>query len=516
MKKTLFIKNALILTVSSLILRFAGIVFKVWLASAVGSEGIGLYQLVFSVYVLASTFAASGISTAVTRLVSEELALGSRGGCMKILKTAFVLTAVIAAISLFAVCFGADFTAERLLGDTRAAASLKILPFSLPIMGISSCLRGYFIARRRIIPNAATQIFEQAARITIIFILVRRFAEKGLAVCCAAVIFGDCAAELLSCAALFVSFLFDNSALKKLSGRKAPPYSVLKRLTGIAAPITSGRYLNSLLRTAENILVPQRLAQYRSGGSNALSQFGMIKGMALPILFFPSAVLNAVSTLLIPEMSEAVAMRRGLAVKSSVRSILRLTCITSYIFSAVFFTAGDALGILIYGEKAVGSLLRALSPIVPLMYLDSISDGLLKGLDRQSFVFKTAVSDSLIRIILITAILPFSGLKGFIAIMYFSNFLTCFMNVGKLLKTTGAFLKPIDEIFLPLIAAYTSALLSCGLLRLAHITDGLLYVGFSSGLSLMLYLFFLVMLGTVTLSDFTGLFPKRRVAEIRA
>jgi len=82
MKKTLFIKNAAILTVSSLILRFAGIVFKVWLASAVGAEGMGLYQLVLSVYVLASTFATSGICTAVTRLVADELAVGSREGTL--------------------------------------------------------------------------------------------------------------------------------------------------------------------------------------------------------------------------------------------------------------------------------------------------------------------------------------------------------------------------------------------------------------------------------------------------
>ena len=84
MKKTLFIKNAVILTVSAMILRFAGIIFKVWLARLIGSEGIGLYQLIFSVYVLASTFAQSGISTAVTRLTAEELALGQKGSVVKI------------------------------------------------------------------------------------------------------------------------------------------------------------------------------------------------------------------------------------------------------------------------------------------------------------------------------------------------------------------------------------------------------------------------------------------------
>ena len=62
MKKVIFIKNAMILTATSLFLRFLGVIIKVWLAAAIGSEGIGLYQLIFSFYVLAATFATSGSS----------------------------------------------------------------------------------------------------------------------------------------------------------------------------------------------------------------------------------------------------------------------------------------------------------------------------------------------------------------------------------------------------------------------------------------------------------------------
>ena len=90
MKKTVFIKNALVLTVSSFVLRFAGIIFKVWVGAIVGSEGIGLYSLIFSVHILAATFASSGISTAVTRLIAEEISLGSKNGTIKILKKTII------------------------------------------------------------------------------------------------------------------------------------------------------------------------------------------------------------------------------------------------------------------------------------------------------------------------------------------------------------------------------------------------------------------------------------------
>ena len=131
MKKTIFIKNAAILTVSSLILRFIGIVFKVWLAGKIGSEGIGLYQLTFSVYVLASTFATSGICTAVTRMVADEIAIGNEGGVKRILKRSITLSMIVAAATVLILFFGADFIAGTLLGDERATAAIKILSFSL-------------------------------------------------------------------------------------------------------------------------------------------------------------------------------------------------------------------------------------------------------------------------------------------------------------------------------------------------------------------------------------------------
>ncbi len=498
MKKTVFIKNAAILTASSLILRFAGIIFKVWLAALIGSEGIGLYQLVFSVYMLVSTFASSGISTAVTRLVAEELALGSKNGTLKILKRSIEITLIIAITSVAIVYFGADFIAGSILKDVRAANALRILPFSLPFMGITSCLKGYFIARRKATPGACAQLTEQTVRIFLVVILVKAFINKGIAVSCAAVMLGDVISELVGCLLLGLTFAFDRKKLSALTGRSRPPYKIIKKISDIALPITSGRYLNTALRTGENILVPQSLAKYKLGGENALSQFGMIKGMALPILFFPSAVLNSVSTLLIPEMSEAAARNHTQVVKSATEKILKLTAIISFIFGAIFYTAGDKIGVLIYKDPSVGYLLRVLSPIVPLMYLDSISDGILKGLDQQNYTFFTALSDSSLRIVLVIALLPFMGLKGFIIIMYFSNIFTCLLHLARLMKISKARLKLLGEIIIPLVSALTVTILASTLLNIFSISDVLVYIILLCVVSICLYGTLLLLFGTVT------------------
>ncbi|MCQ2440792.1 MAG: oligosaccharide flippase family protein [Clostridia bacterium] len=500
-QKTIFIKNAAILTVSSLLLRFIGIIFKVWLASRIGSEGIGLYQLVFSVYMLAATFATSGICTAVTRLVADELALGSKRGVAKIFRRCVEITLLIAFLSTLILVFGAKVIAKYFLSDMRAVPAIKILSLSLPFMGLSSCFRGYFIARRKASPTALSQLFEQVVRIVIVLLLVGKYAHKGLAFTCGAVLLGDTVAELASAVYLALLYLFDKRKLKNLSGRARPPFKIVKAVAHIAVPITLGRYLNTALRTAENILVPKCLSKNRTTGQNALSQFGMIKGMALPILFFPSTLLNSLSTLLIPEMSEAAARGRKGLVRDAVGGILRITALISFIFAAVFMTAGKEIGMLIYKSNDVGFLLCMLAPIVPLMYLDSVSDGILKGLDQQAFTFRTSVIDSAIRIVLVIIILPRFGLNGFIGIMYFSNLLTCGLNVGRLIKVSEAEFDAVKTVFIPLVGAIVITLLFDTLISMIHGLPNLVYITLLCVTSIPSYIAFLFMLGSVSTDD---------------
>lgn len=501
MKKTLFIKNAAILTFSGLILRFAGIIFKVWLAGAVGAEGMGLYQIVFSVYVLFATFATGGISTAVTRLVTDELALGSKRGTGRIMGRAVQFTLWVAAASLIILFFGADFIAVRILGDYRAAGAIKMLSFSLPFMGLCSVYKGYFFARRRATPNALSQIFEQIVRITTVVLAISAMGKRDIGAMCTAVIFGDTVAEMFSMLFIYIIYLFDRRHLSVLCGRQSPPYGISKEIFRIALPITLGRYLNSLLRTAENILVPKTLSLHTASVGNALSIFGMIKGMALPILFFPSTLLNAVSTLLIPEMSEAMARGRRGVVRSTVSRVIRITSFLGFIVGGLFLVGGEEIGILIYNDPKVGFLLKWLSPIVPLMYLDSVCDGILKGLDHQRYTFFTAIIDSSSRIILVILLLPYFGIRGFIGIMYASNIFTCFFHVRKLIVTCGLGLGMLRCLFVPFLLSGIIPLCVDTLLALCPQLPLLVYIILLIVISVVLYLFAIIKGGNMKIEE---------------
>lgn len=500
--KVVFIKNALILTVSSLIIRFIGMFFRIWLAGAVGSEGMGLYTQIFSFYVLASAFASTGINTAVTRLVSEELANGNPKGVRKILTKCVIVTLFVALCSAVIIFFGADFISEQLIGDPRATEAIKTLTFSLPFMGLSSCLKGYFIARKKSGPGGSAQIFEQLARIGIIVFIFSRRAAAGIGEACRWVILGDGLAEVCSFLYIYLAFLFDKRKnLPKRVG-SSPPYSVLSKLRHIALPITVGRYLNSILRTAESLLVPKKLCESGLSSADALSVFGVIKGMALPLIFFPASFLSALSTLLIPEMSEAAARNQTYKVKYTVSRSIGITLITALPIAVIFFYAGRELGGIFYHDPDSGEMIKLLAPIIPLMYLDSVCDGLLKGLDQQVFIFRSSMTDSAIRLGLIMISLPRFGMIGFIGIMYLSNAFTCILNLCRLIKISGAEFSLFRRVVFPGVTALTVGTVAYLLLERFSLPD-IPFVLLFSILTVGFYALIALKFGIITKDDIT-------------
>ncbi len=435
MKVNVFIKNTVVLVATSLILRTVGILFRVWQVDKIGSEGMGLYQLIFSVYMLAATFATAGVSTAVTRLIADNEQKGEKA-VMSVLKTATVVTLVAAAVSVLVVFFGAEPIAVYLLKDARAIPALKILSFSLPFMGLSSCYRGYFIARRKTLQPSLVQLLEQGVRIAVVMVCVSLWAHKGLTYTAAAVLCGDSVAEAVS----FLSnwWLYRRDRRKMSKGEAL--HGIFGKIMHIALPITGSSYLSSILHTVESLLVPLKLTVFHGSKGRGLELFGAIRGMALPVLFFPASFLTSLSTMLVPEVSSASAAGDTRTVRETVSRSVGLTLVLSTFVACCFmFNAAD-IGFTVYGDRDVGQMILVLSPIVPLMYLESVTAGLLKGLDCQVNVLKVNTFDSCFRIFAVLFIVPRFGIKGYLAIMMISNTFTSSLSAWCLFK--AADIKP--------------------------------------------------------------------------
>ncbi len=467
-RHSVFLKNAAILTVTSLILRAVGIFFRMYMSNKIGAEGMGLYQLIVSIYVLGSTFATSGISTAVTRLVADELTRGTAISVRRILRRSLLLSLLLGVVSAAIIYGAAEPISVYWIKDARATTALRVLSLSLPSMGLSSCLRGYFIARRRVAVSSRAQLLEQAVRIGIVVFLLERFSAFGIGIACTAVMVGDTVAEWAACGCVAVGYQLDKRRLKAdLADRHAPPItSVVRKLLTIAIPITAGRYLHTILRTIENILVPNSIATYSGSRERGLSQFGALKGMALPLIFFPASFLSAMATLLIPEISAANALNRHDRIHAAVEKALRITLHSSIVIGAVFTVFSREIGVLLYNSSEVGVYLRVLAPLTPIMYTESIVDGILKGLNQQNSSLKYSVTDSALRIVLIFMLVPYFGMGSFLVIMVISNLLTSFLNVHRLMKVTGMRIQWDTWILRPFLCACLAAAAALGVTRL--------------------------------------------------
>ena len=393
-------KNAALLTGSDVVLRLAGLGLRIGLANALGGEGMGLYQLVLAVYGLFVTLATAGISVAATRLLTEEL---SR-----------------------------DAASAR--GMLR-----RLLALGLPWMAVSAVLRGFFLARRRVGPNVASQLAEQTVRIGAVAAALYATPGRDAGERCTLVLGATALSEAVSCT--LMALFCRGEARRCFGGKRAQtPPEASRRLWDILWPVEGGRVLASALHTAENMLVPACLAVYLTGAGGraaALERYGVLKGMALPLLTFPFGLLGSLAVLLMPEITQAHVLGQTARLTALLDRMLRLTGFFSALAAALFWCWGpDAAGLL-YGSAEAGFYLQVLAPVLPLLYLESMVDGAMKGVGEQKAAFRYSVWDAVLRLAGVAVLLPRYGMRGFLAVMLLSTLYTCAANTGRLLFSSG-------------------------------------------------------------------------------
>ena len=386
-------KNAALLTGSDVVLRLAGLGLRIGLANALGGEGMGLYQLVLAVYGLFVTLATAGISVAATRLLTEELsrdAASARG----MLRRLLALGAGLGVLAMAAQAGLAGLAAKWWLGDVRAAGALRLSALGLPWMAVSAVLRGFFLARRRVGPNVASQLAEQTVRIGAVAAALYATPGRDAGERCTLVLGATALSEAVSCT--LMALFCRGEARRCFGGKRAQtPPEASRRLWDILWPVEGGRVLASALHTAENMLVPACLAVYLTGAGGraaALERYGVLKGMALPLLTFPFGLLGSLAVLLMPEITQAHVLGQTARLNALLDRMLRLTGFFSALAAALFWCWGpDAAGLL-YGSAEAGFYLQVLAPALPLLSLESMVDGAMKGVGEQEAAFRRAAA----------------------------------------------------------------------------------------------------------------------------
>lgn len=443
----LLILNTTVLTLSGFLMRTIAVSFNVYLTNRIGASGIGLFQLIMSVYALAVTFASAGIRLGATRLVTDSL-------CKKEASASSVMRLCIK-YSLFTGCAVAGilfilsgFISIKWIMDERAEYSLKILALSLPPVAVSAALNGYFTARKTLVKYSVIQLIEQLCRIGATVFGLSVAAGNGLSALCGAIAAGSTVSEVVSCALSCTLYAFDKKEMNGVAEK-----GLVKRLMHVAVPDAVGSGMRSVLLTVEHLLIPVGFRKSGQKTDEALSTYGTVHGMALPVILYPAAVLTALSGLLVPELSGFLAMGQKEKINRVSNECLKLTAAFAFGTGVFMFFFADKTALAVYGDKGSGFYIKLLSVLLPVMYLDTVTDGLLKGLDQQLASMKYNVIDSGLCVVLVYYLLPQFAVKGYIFILFLSEIINFSLSFNRLTKTAEIKINLFSDIAKPLLAA---------------------------------------------------------------
>ncbi len=452
-----FVKNVLLLTATSLLMRSVSLSFNLYLRNKLGEEGIGLFSLVMNLFSFAVTLATSGVSLLATRLVSE--AMGRRQprearAAMKKCLQYSLFFGFLSAILLFSL---AEPIGTHMLGDRRTVLSLQALAISLPFLALSSCLSGYFAAVRRVAKSAAAGIGEQFLKISLTVMAFTYLAPKSLEMTCLYVVLGGVCADAVSFFFSLLLYLHDckKHALNEQGGVIPPDLN--KKLLSIGLPVAFSSYFRSALVTVEHLLIPKGLLAFGLSESEALSVYGVLEAMALPVILFPYAFLTPFCNLLVPEIAEkrAAGDLEGLQKKAS-RALVFVSAF-GIGTSGIMLTMANAIGSTVCGTSEAASYIALLAPLVPIMYADTAVDAILKGIDEQLYSMRVNLFDSILGVLLALFTVPRFGIRGYIFNIILCELVNFAFSVTRLFARVRPDFSVLKSVALPLLSVVIAA-----------------------------------------------------------
>lgn len=449
-KSKLFLINGTILTSTSLLMKFAALIFNIYISNQIGSEAVGVFSLVMAVYLFFITVATSGLNIAVTVIVSEKFALNKNQQAIKAIRTCIFFSLLLGIAAGGLILLFSNFITSKCLHNMVSSRPLFYIAIGLPFIAMSSCISSYFTTVRKAYKNAISQVFEFTIKMFATIILLKINISNGVEAICISLILADVISEVCSFTLIFILYIID-IRLKKLEDIRS--FGQRINILKIAFPVAVTSYIRSGLSTLKQLIIPTQLEKSGISCSRALSQYGMINGMVLPVITFPTVFTDSYSMLLIPEFSTYVAQKNYKAINYIANKIFKITCAFTMCICSIFFIFSNDLGLAIYNNIEIGYYFKIFTPFIFFMYMDHIIDCILKGLNKQFGVMCCNILDLSITTCFIYFLLPVLGIKGYVLSIFFSEVLNFSISLFQLFMYSRIKPNLIDWIVVPLFCS---------------------------------------------------------------
>lgn len=432
MKKTHpLITGTIILTITGMISRLIGFFYRIYLSRMFGEEGMGIYQLLGPVTALTFSISAAGLQTAISKHVASETSTKDYHSSAKILTAGLLCSLLLSGLCTWFLLQFSDWIAASLLLEERTASMLRIIALSVPLGAVHSCINGYFYGIKKTGIPSATQLAEQLCRVACVY-LAARAADRlettpGINVAVIGLVIGEGFAMLISIVALLLRFHRLSSQSKK--HRDTGYRQITKALLSMALPLSATRIIINLLQSVEAIHIPNKLQLFGYDTATALSVYGVLTGMALPLIFFPSAVTNSICVLLLPIISEAQETGNHFQIKKATRTAILFSSLFGGICTILFLFLGKLAGQVLFESALAGHFIRTLGFICPFLYLSATMSSILHGLGKTAVTFILNVTALGIRLIFVFLLIPQYGIEGYLWGLLVSHLSTTWLEV---------------------------------------------------------------------------------------
>lgn len=428
--KNPLISGTVILTLTGLLSRLIGFFYRIFLSNVFGAEGMGIYQLISPVLALSFALTVSGIQTAISKYVANETSTHDYIRSFRTLWTGFLLAMLLSVLCASSIYLWSEQIAVTFLMEERTAPLLRIIALSIPMAAVHSCINGYFYGIRKTAIPAISQLAEQICRVGSVYLIYdicqKQNMEPTISFAVVGLVIGESASMIVSIIAIlarahkvfpsqrFLPCPSDTDTTTRRNHLLSQYRHILGQLMQLAAPLSANRLIINLLQSVEAVYIPNRLMAYGLNNADALGVYGVLTGMSLPLILFPSALTNSISVLLLPIVSEADANGNHRAVRRAIITSIRYCLLLGFGCTAAFLLLGRTAGRLLFHSELAGSFILTLSFICPFLYIASTLGSILNGLGRTTLTFCFSVVSLLFRLLFVFFAIPVYGIKGYL------------------------------------------------------------------------------------------------------
>lgn len=391
-KKESFMKGVLVLMISQIAIKLLGLVYKLYLTNreGFGDEGNAIYSSGYQIYALLLTISSIGVPNAISKLVSEKLAVGDERAAYKIFKIAFVTFAIIGFICSSAMFFGANYIANVMLDIPEAELTIVALSPSIFFVAIISVIRGFFNGREKLSVTAKSQTIEQIFKTVLTIIIVEIFAvisTTNTTIMAAGANLATTASTIASFIYLYILYKLYKTELRgKIRNTQKTENvriaTILKRILIVSLPISLSAVMSTLSKNIDSITVVRSLKAFLTE-AEAKVQYGILSGKVDTLTMLPLSFNVAFATALVPAVSAALAKQDTKTAKDRITFSILISILIGLPCTIGLCVFADPIIRLLFPRATAGALVLQITAFtVFFTVINQTINGALQGMGK--------------------------------------------------------------------------------------------------------------------------------------